>query len=218
MEKGAFKIFSQKQKDKKMRYLKDKVLSSEAQALVKKYDSLGFTGFNLPGGTSREGGHYSGGVIYRFNDKKQVEILVLPYDGKVKDPVETSKQENEKPMQTLIRELLEETLLQVTPKDVELVEAATVVLPARPPKKEHTKYCYLVHSFKGEPGNFDDQDNGRNPIDPETGTPFWVSVDVFEEIIFPTHRMPLGKALGMLMARESKYAFSLMNNPLVLQA
>jgi len=205
-----------------MRYLhkltqKNGPLSPEAQEIVDKYEALGFTGFNPIGGTSHEGDHYTSAIIHKFAGKN-LEFLILPYDFKVKDPIDNTKQPGEKPMQTVIRETLEEAQVKINPNDFNFVDAATIILPAKGDKGKHTKRYGETNKYKGEVANFDHLKDKRNPIDPETGTPFWVTADVLAEILFLTHRVPVGHVMISLCSKDVKYWYALDGNRLMKEA
>lgn len=162
----------------------------------------GFDQVRFPGGTSKDKLHYSRGVIFRISeDKKRVEFLVLPYDSLSYKRGESdhTKKEGENPIQTLIREVYEETGLMCKQSSIHLLQSK------HNQRYNHTKYEYLVEATEGSLQTFSE----GNPIDNETGTPFWISYRDAVTYLWDGHKGTLELAKQALMMKK-QYALLLL--------
>ena len=162
----------------------------------KKFDQIKF-----PGGTSKDGSHYSGVIAYFFDGKK-VHFLVLPYNrryhfhGIPKEAVHTKK-EGETPIETACREFLEETGLSLDPAALTEVEAARVFIPQGYTEQgtrrlDHTKR-FFVCRITAMPETMT-----PHAPDMETSDPVLIEAGVLLKVIFKNHLNPLEEAVSML--------------------
>jgi len=160
----------------------------------------GFDQIKLPGGTSKDRKHYSGVVIFHYDSKtKKSYFLGLPYDSyfhQTGDENGNTKKFGETPMQTAIRETMEESALIILEKDLQELINSRKELPDREDRTKigHTKHFFLAKSFSGVVFNFE----GQNPIDRETGAPLWIPVDLFAKILWIGHLQALKEAIQIL--------------------
>lgn len=179
--------------------------------MIVELEKLGFPERHLPGGTSKDGSFFVGGVIPFYDHvSKKTFFLILPYNPYFHLDGESghNKKNNESPEEALAREIMEETGYHTKPENFELIFRYSV--PDNRPGKEgqfHSKYFFLVNDFSGTKFDF----KGPNPIDGETSAPFWVSASLATSILYYSHTSPLKKAIQMLQLKSIDYAYSLMN-------
>jgi ADP-ribose pyrophosphatase YjhB (NUDIX family) len=179
------------------------------QKIVDLNDS-GYDRIHLPGGTAIDGSFYAGAVIAKYDfSSKEFYFLGVPYSSKfhLKGESKHNKKFGEFPQQAVIREVLEETGIQITSESLILVWEKKVP-DNRPGKlgKFHCKYVYLVNEFTGSVFTFE----GPNPIDGETAAPVWIPALIFADKVFGGHKEAVGLAMEKLMAKKSEYV-----NPLI---
>ena len=185
---------------------RDLVLSQLNDLKTKGYDSV-----HLPGGTSKDGSFYSGVVVPVYNkEQKKFYFVGVPYDSHFHVGKENghNKKLGENPEQTVIRELLEETGLQVKLQD--LNQICIKKIPNNRPGRNsefHFKYFYLAMKFTGNLFTFE----GPNPIDGETAAPILIPANIFIEVIFKGHLDAVKIAFDKLMEDNRDYAYALMN-------
>jgi hypothetical protein len=186
----------------------------ENEAILNKIGMLhaqGFDRIHNAGGTTKDGLYYVGGPIYRYNlETKNIEFLGVPYNSNFYTNSESghNKRAGESPEDAFIREVLEETGLQINPDSFK--ELYRKEIPDNRPGKAgkfHTKIYYFVNEFTGNLFTFD----GPNPIDAETAAPFWIPADLFIKVIFGGHKKSIEMAIDELCLKNRDYAISLMN-------
>jgi len=158
-----------------------------------------FDQIRFPGGTSKEGDHFCCAITYKYvPETKKVMFLVVPYNSEAHKTqrnhvVDTSKNENESPEETLIRESFEETGL--VPKIFKEMHYIRKTGPNRSkPGELHTKMYFLVEEAEGKLLEF----SGHNPIDPETAAPIWMEYKELYARLFPGHIKALDAAVKIL--------------------
>ena len=171
----------------------------------------GFDRISLPGGTSIDGSFYAGAIVVSYDSKtKEFYFLGVPYNSRfyLKGESRHNKKSGETPEEAVIREVLEETGVQIISKNLTL--AHTKSIPDNRPGKigqNHCKYFYLVTEFTGTLFTFD----GPNPIDGETAAPIWIPAELFLKKIFRGHLDAVQISIGKLMEMNREYAYALMN-------
>jgi ADP-ribose pyrophosphatase YjhB (NUDIX family) len=170
--------------------------------LLEKFKTQGYDRIDTPGGTDKDGRHYSGVFVFDYDEEsKKIGFVGVPYASKHfltekgKQSSNHTKQDNETPKETARREVFEETGLKVDNLD-DLIEVFQFSvpdnLPGRPEGSVHTKYYFVVDARKcsGELHTFE----GENPIDAETMAPEIFVGSQFELIFNKKKREPLQKA------------------------
>ncbi len=142
----------------------------------------GFDCLKFPGGTSRNGNFFEGGIIYRFNEQGKIQFLLVPYNSHFFEHESVSaKPEKETENALLQREIFEETGLKI--KDSALNATDNTVFEKSVPDKRPTHVGqfhkkrfrrFPLESCEGEVASY----TGKNPIEPETGSPLWLELDV----------------------------------------
>jgi ADP-ribose pyrophosphatase YjhB (NUDIX family) len=176
-----------------------------------------FTQLRLPGGTSAHGEHFSAALIYREikdenNVTGQFEFLLIPFDPEFYkgDERNTNKRSNETPIQTLIREIFEETALIINSeysKEPHLFE-----VPSRKrPGTMHSKYSYLLEYGKDVTGDILFTETGINPISAETGNPVWVSQGDLFHALFKGHHIPAKELIRKDLLGKSVDAWQMLS-------
>lgn len=182
--------------------------------LLEKIEALKVQGFDqikLPGGTSKDKKHFSACVIPFFYPKtKKTYFLGLPYNSsfyKTEGEKDTKKR-GETPMQTAIREAMEETALILLEDGLEELTKAKFEVKDREDFKKvvHTKYFFLAKNFSGVAFEFD----GPNAIDGETAAPLWIPADLFAKILWGGHQKAFKEALQVLSS-DRQICMSIMN-------
>ncbi|HLP86752.1 MAG TPA: NUDIX domain-containing protein [Candidatus Paceibacterota bacterium] len=172
----------------------------------------GFDTIHLPGGTSKDGSFYAGAVVVAYNvANREVYILGVPYNSNfhVNGGNGHNKKDGETPEQTVIRELFEETGLQIAVENLTLIWSKDI--PDNRPGKLgnlHLKRVYLVIEFNDK--NFFTLE-GPNPIDHETATPLWIPAPLFVKLVFKGHLAAVYSAFDYLCYHFKDYGCSLMN-------
>lgn len=183
--------------------------------LSEKLESLkaqGFDQIKLPGGTSKDRKHFSAVVIFHYNtDEKKTYFLGLPYNSsfhKNGDDNGNTKKHGETPIQTAIREAMEETGLILKENDLEELINSKYEVPDRDFQSiiVHTKHFFLAKKFSGTTFEFD----GPNPIDGETAAPVWISAGLFKQVLWGGHKKAFKEALQIL-SEDREICMSIMN-------
>ncbi|MBK5215930.1 MAG: NUDIX hydrolase [Candidatus Pacebacteria bacterium] len=173
--------------------------------------SNGFDRIHLPGGTSIDGNFYSGVVVADYDEEtKEIYFLGVPYCSSFhfKGEGGHNKKTGETPETAAVRELLEETGIQIKKDSLDLVFEKDI-LDNRSGRvgKFHTKYFYLVTKFTGNLFTFE----GENPMDGETAAPIWIPASLFVKVVFGGHLTAVNSAIKNLCMQDRKYAYALMN-------
>ncbi len=180
----------------------------EKLALLK---TQGYDRIHIPGGTSKDGTHYSGVIIPAYDPSlRKMYFVGVPYDSnfhKSGDDNNTNKKLGEHAIETAIREVIEETGLSVLPEDLEKLDASYSITDNRDVTKKHYKNYYLATKVTGNLFAF----SGPNPIDGETAAPVLIPVELFVKVIFGGHKKALESAIQKLLSLNGDYAFALMN-------
>jgi len=175
---------------------------------ISNYEKQGYDRIHIPGGTSKDGEHYSGVFLYHF-DKKSKEILFLgvPYSSKFYLEHKSNghtKRSGETPKETARREVLEETGLFIEEGDLDLV--LQYHIPNRIDKtKTHQKNFYCTNKYSGTLYSFE----GPNPIDGETSSPLWIPYNLFRKVLFGGHQQALQLAVRRLRNLSADYYYAL---------
>jgi len=179
---------------------------------INELKSQGYDRIHLPGGTSIDGSFYSGVILAKYDSiTKDVYFLGVPYCSSfhLNGRSNHNKKIGEVASQAALRELFEETGIQTTPENLDLVLEKKI-----PDNRSrgtlgqfHFKYFYLVTKFMGNMFNFD----GPNPIDGETAAPLWIPANLFVKTIFKGHLEAVNAAIEKLMNEDRQYAHALMN-------
>ncbi len=184
--------------------MKNLLNAIELKSKLKAMNEQGFTQIKLPGGTSRDRQHYSGLIIpyYNFEDK-MTYFSGLPYNPNFhKNGTENvdNKKEGETPLQTAIREGMEEIGLIFKPEDLEEVLSAMVKIKDRvnPELILHIKHFFVAKSFSGEAFEFE----GPNPIDHETAAPIWIPAPIFKEILWKGHQPAFNASFSEILCTD----------------
>lgn len=176
------------------------------------FKNLGFDRIHLPGGTSKSGDYYSGVVPYHYDtETKEFYFLGLPYDSKYHESGDENghtKKFGETPLATAVRELMEETALQVTEEKMEKLYSDSIRDRYILDKIFHRHYFFCsIDENNGGVFTFE----GRNPIDGETGAPIWIPAKMIKKTFFHGHYKAIKKTINFLMSQNNEYAFALMN-------
>jgi ADP-ribose pyrophosphatase YjhB (NUDIX family) len=184
---------------------------------IKSFRNQGFDRINIPGGTSKDGSHYSGAVIPAYDpERKKMYFVGLPYNSlfhKEGDENGHTKKAGEKPLETLIREVIEETGLTIFPEYIETLDASYNIPDKRDPepdpkkKKRHYKYFYFAPKFAGSLFAFE----GANPIDGETAAPLLIPAHLFVKVVFPGHLAAVREVIEKLKGISPEYYYALAN-------
>jgi ADP-ribose pyrophosphatase YjhB (NUDIX family) len=180
---------------------------------IKKLRVQGYDRIHLPGGTSKDGVHYAGGIVAVYDHlSKKVYFVGVPYNSSFHKGNENghNKKLGENPEQTFVRELMEETALQTKLSDLNLIFYREK--PDNRPGMEgklHYQYFYLVEDFTGNFWTFD----GPNPIDGETAAPLFIPADLFVEVIFKGHLAAVKKAIEEMINEKEDYYWALKDLP-----
>ena len=188
------------------------------QAILKRLADmklLGYDRIHIPGGTSKDGGHYSGVIIPAYDDKsKTVYFCGLPYDSnfhKRNDENGHTKKAGESAMDTAIREVTEETALSIEPEDLIKLEKSSYDVPDKNNiGARHYKNFYWTRKATGHLFSFP----AANPIDGETAAPIMIPADLFlskENGVFYNYRHAVLELIDII-CKEREYAFALMNS------
>ena len=184
------------------------------EVVLSKINELKFQGYDrihLPGGTSKDGSYYAGAIIANYNiTTKEVYFLGVPYSSNFHLRGENghNKKFGELPDLTVIREIMEETGLQTTSSDLELIFEKKIS-DNRPGKhgQFHSKFFYLITEFTGNLFTFE----GPNPIDGETAAPIWIPAPLFVKVVFGGHLQAVYAAIEALSLLDRDYAYALMS-------
>lgn len=173
--------------------------------------TMGYTEIRFPGGTDKNGDHYSGVVIYKYDQtNKKVYFLVVPYDPEShkKNPDQISRKPRyETPLGTAIREIFEETALTVKLKDfTELKDIRHSVKKHYSKHQQHLKYFFITAKYTGTLPKFE----GGNPIDPETASPLWIEGKDLSKIICRKHYLAFQAGLKYL-AMNKEYCDAMLS-------
>jgi 8-oxo-dGTP pyrophosphatase MutT (NUDIX family) len=139
----------------------------------------------IPGGKSKEGNHACFGIASRIREDDIEEILVIPYNPKVKKPLGMS--ENEYPEDkegTLQREYLEET--GVITNTYSLLGQLNV-RDNRPGMEDeiHVRYAWAITSYD------DSNIRTKPPRSKRIYPPIWVPIPLLETFLWPNHKWML---------------------------
>jgi len=173
---------------------------------------LGYDCIHLPGGTAKDGSYFAGAIVYFYDEEqsKQIYFLGLPYNSSFhkENGNGHNKKSGETPDQTVTRELLEETGIQVIPSDLELILKKDVPDNRYGMSgKFHSKYFYFVNNFTGNLFTFD----GPNPIDGETAAPLLIPAELFIQVLFKGHLESLKVSIIKMMEMKREYTMALFN-------
>jgi ADP-ribose pyrophosphatase YjhB (NUDIX family) len=180
--------------------------------LMDKLDRLkgeGYDTIHLPGGTSKDGSFFVGGIVFQYNiEEKRFYFLGVPYNSFFKNDSNHNKIDGETPQTAIVREIMEETGLHVVEDKLKLVFFKKVP-DNRPYRTEsfHKKYFFLVEEFTGNLFTFE----GGNPIDKETAAPIWLPAELMVDMLFKGHIHALYEGVKELSLKSREYAYSLMN-------
>jgi ADP-ribose pyrophosphatase YjhB (NUDIX family) len=187
------------------------------QTLLKAFKDAGYDRIHISGGTSKDGAHYAGIIVYKYDKElKRFVFVGLPYDSLFYkreangDKVAGhTKKDNELPKETAQRELFEETGLKVDDLR-DLVEVYRKEIDDNRPEfkgQKHMKYYYMINIDKcsGELSSFE----GENPIDGETLAPELFIKEEFMKILFKGHQLPLQKTFEKLKLISLEYYYAL---------
>lgn len=181
----------------------------ELYAKLEKLYREGFTQVKLPGGTSIDGAHYSGVILFQYNpENKKTYFLGMPYDPRAWKKGESThtKKQGETPKATGRREVMEEANLNVAEEDLEKVHQIGP-MPGKTPGTTHTKNFFLALRFTGDTFWYE----GPNPIDPETAAPLWFPAEMFAKILWKGHQDAFKAATHYLMQCNKDLCMSLIN-------
>lgn len=172
---------------------------------------MGYTEIRFPGGTHKNGDHYSGVVIYKYDPtNKKVYFLVVPYDPESykKNPDQIRRKPiYETPVGTAIREVYEETALSIKSEDlVELENIRYSVQKHRSKDQQHIKHFFITKEYTGTPAQF----QGGNPIEAETASPLWIEGEELNKVVCKQHQRPFREALNHL-AMNIKYCDAMLS-------
>lgn len=182
--------------------------NEELKAKLAEFQSQGFNQVKLPGGTSKDGFHYSGLVFFFYNkDNKTTYFLGLPYNSNYHKNGENNdtKKYGESPKDTARREAMEETGLMVEISDLKEMPGVKKVLPGKIEGTTHSKIFFLVEKFSGTAFQF----LGSNPIDAETGAPMWFQAKFFKQVLWAGHQPAFKEACNILAAEDKDVCMSL---------
>jgi ADP-ribose pyrophosphatase YjhB (NUDIX family) len=184
------------------------ILSKINELKTKGYDRI-----HLPGGTSLDGSHYVGIIVYSYDTvTKQMYFLGVPYNSNfhLNGRSGHNKRAGETKEQTIVRELFEETGFQANPENLNLIWEKKI--PDNRPGKVaqiHSKYIYLIseQDCTGELFKF----SGPNLMDAETASPMWIPANLFIQNFFKGHLEAINEAINILSSQDRNYAYALMN-------
>lgn len=178
---------------------------------LEEFKNAGYNRICIPGGTSKDGDHYSGAVIpYWDVITKLLWIVGVPYDSqyyKTNDENGHTKKSGEHPIETVIREVTEETALSIDPRDLVKLDCSFSIPDNRvkvTENKMHAKNFYLAEKFSGNLFNF----NGPkpNPIDGETSSPIMLPASMFLKVVFHPHQKAAKEAIRRLIKSSEELA------------